>query len=144
MNTNLAKRNRNKNSLFLNELFNDFFSDDLFQLNLTEPTMSSPQYDIIEKDDKHIINFMLSGFNRDNISIDIEDNKLLIEGERKINEEIEYNYKGSFYGKFNKSFTLPKNIENSKIDASFNDGILSIEIPKKGETKVGKKTIKIN
>lgn len=141
--TTLAKRNRKRNGpdSLIDLIFN---GDDFFGLeNLPNDAISTPQYDIIEKDNNYIIEFMLPGFKKENISIDIEDNTLLIEGERKVNENNKYNYKGSFYGKFKRSFELPENIEVNSIDASFEDGILSVYIPKKDESKVGKKSISI-
>ena len=141
--TTVAKQNRNRNGLMLNNLFDNLFDDDLFGFMLNEPT-SAPQYDVIENDNEYILEFMLPGFEKDSVSINVEEDTLFIEGERKANENVKYNRKGSFYGKFKRSFTLPENVETNEIDASFQDGVLSIKLPKRGEKEVSKKSIKIN
>lgn len=72
------------------------------------------------------------------VSLNVENNILTIEGERKANDDIKYNRKNTFYGKFKKSFTLPENINSENIDASFRDGILSVVIPKDEKVKLSK------
>ena len=136
-------RNRNGNGLMLNNFFDNLLDDDLFGFVLNEPTYA-PQYDVIEKDNEYTLEFMLPGFKKDSVSINVDDDTLFIEGERKVDENVKYNRKGSFYGKFKKSFTLPEDVEANNIDASFQDGILSIKLPKRSEKKVSKKSIKIN
>lgn len=139
--TTLAKQNRQRNET--NNLVDLFLNDDVFNFGfMSDEATSSPQYDIIENDNNYIIDLMLPGFKKDNISIDVNDGVLIIDGERKM-KEVKYSRKGSFYGKFKKSFTLPENVNINKIDASYNDGILSITIPKEGESKLSK-SIKIN
>lgn len=141
--TAIKRQNRNKNGLmYNNHFFNSLLNDDLFNLILNEPT-STPQYDLIENDNELIVNFMLPGFEKENISIDIKDNELIIEGERNENDNLNYKCKGSFFGKFKRLFLLPENINQNKIDATFNDGVLSITIPKEEEANYNKK-IKIN
>lgn len=97
-----------------------------------------PHYDIVENKDNYSLDFMLAGFNKDDVSINIEKDTLTIEGERKTKEDGKYNYKGSFYGKFKKSFTLPENIIVDKIRASFENGVLSLKIPKDEKAKLSK------
>lgn len=140
--TTLARQNRKNNGA--NNLLDLLINDDVFNLGIiSDEATSSPQYDIIEKENKYLLEFMLPGFKKDNVSINVDDNNLIIEGERKENKETKYSRKGSFYGKFKKLFTLPENVNINKIDASYNDGILSITIPKENESKLNK-SIKIN
>lgn len=125
-------------------LFDRFFDDDIYNWNLDVPATSIvPNHDIIENDEEYLVDFALAGFKKDNVSLDVDNNVLTIEGERTVDEENKYNRKGTFYGKFKKSFTLPENINVEKIDASFNEGILSITIPKIIEKKKLSKIIKI-
>jgi HSP20 family protein len=139
--TTLAKQNRRRNGS--NNLIDLMFNDDIFNFGfMPNETITSPQYDIVENENNYIINFMLPGFEKKDISIDIKDNTLQIIGERKINENNNYLYKGSFYGEFNKSFTLSDDININEIDASFENGILSIKVPKENKTK-SNKSIKI-
>lgn len=139
--TTLMKYSKPQNGMV--SLFDRFFDDDIFNWNLDVPTNKiAPNHDIIEKDDEYLVDFALAGFKKENVSLNVDDGVLTIEGERKMNDDIKYNRKGTFYGSFKKSFTLPENINTEKIDASFNDGILSVTIPKDEKAKLTK-TIEI-
>jgi HSP20 family protein len=138
--TTLMKYSKPQNGIL--NLFDSFFDDSMFNLDIPVNTII-PDYDIVEKDNEYIVDYALAGFKKENIKLDVDNNILTIEGERTADEEIKYNRKGSFYGHFKKSFTLPQNVIADKIDASFSDGILSIKIPKNEKTKLSK-TIKIN
>lgn len=139
MNT-LMTYNKKPQNYFPN-IFDTFFHDDFFTLNSSES--EKIKYDLGERDGEYLINISLAGFNKNDVAIDIEDNALQIKGERNDDENITYSAKGTFYGKFEKSFTLPDDIDEKKIDASFKDGILSIKIPKITEKKKLSKTIEI-
>jgi len=139
--TTLMKYSKPQNGMV--SLFDRFFDDDIFNWNLDVPTNKiAPNHDIIEKDDEYLVDFALAGFKKEDVSLNVDDGVLTIEGERKMNDDIKYNRKGTFYGSFKKSFTLPENINTEKIDASFNDGILSVTIPKDEKAKLTK-TIEI-
>jgi HSP20 family protein len=95
-----------------------------------------PTYDVSEIEDAYMLDMVLAGFNKEDVSVEVEDDTLTIKGERKVQEELKYSRKGSFSGEFVKSFILPKDVLADKIDASFTNGILSIQIPK--EEKLSK------
>jgi len=125
-------------------IFDTLFEDNMFNRGLDIPTKSfTPTHDIIENDNEYIVDIALAGFDKNNISLDIDKNILTIKGERKINDNIKYNSKNTFYGTFKESFNLPENINSEKIDASLKNGILSIIIPKNEKMKLSKQ-IKIN
>ena len=137
--TTLMKYSKPQNGMI--SLFDRFFDEDVFNWDI--PTnIVTPNYDIIENDNEYLLDFALAGFKREDVSINVEDNILTIEGERKVAEKTKYNRKGSYYGQFKKTFTLPNNILADKIDASFSDGILSVAIPKDEKVKLSK-TIEI-
>ena len=118
-------------------ILDHFFDDELFNWDTPERTVI-PNYDIIEKDGEYLVEFGLAGFTREDVSLNVDNDILTIEGERKVNEDTKYNRKGTFYGNFKKVFTLPDNVVTDKIDASFQNGILSITIPKNGKAKLSK------
>ena len=67
------------------------------------------------------------------LNIEVEKNVMTVSGERKMkneNKSEKYHMVENFYGKFSRSFTLPENVDGSKIDAQFADGILAIALPK--------------
>ncbi|MCG9881479.1 MAG: Hsp20/alpha crystallin family protein, partial [Bacteroidia bacterium] len=69
----------------------------------------------------------------EDINISIEKNTMTVSGERKMkseNKEDKFHMVENFYGKFSRSFTLPENVEVSKIEGSFEDGMLTITLPK--------------
>jgi len=124
------------NKPFSLDLFESIFNDELFKPSIT------PEYDIVEDDEQFGLEFMLPGFKKEDVSIDVDDRVLTVKGERTAQEETIFNRKGSFYGKFEKSFTLPEEVLADEISASFEDGILTLEIPKDVEKKLSK-TIEI-
>jgi len=137
--TTLMKYSKPQNGML--SLFDRFFDDDIFNWNLPV-NLAIPNHDIIEKDNEYIVDFALAGFKKEDVSLNIDNNVLTIEGERKTNEENKYSRKNTFYGQFKKSFTLPENVDSEKIGASWNDGMLSIVIPKNEKAKLSK-TIEI-
>jgi len=138
--TTLMKYKTPENGMM--SLFDNFFNDSLFNWDLPART-TSIDYDVIEKDEEYVLDLMLPGFKKEDVSINVENNIMTIEGERKVQEETKYNRKGSFYGHFKKSFTLPEDVLADNIDASYKDGILSLEIPKNEKMKLSK-TIEIS
>lgn len=83
----------------------------------------------------------LPGMKKEDISIQIEDNNLVISGERKIKEEMkEENYYKieSSFGSFTRSFSLPEEADVENIHAESKDGVLEITIPKLESAKVDK------
>jgi HSP20 family protein len=120
-------------------LFDNMFNDDFFNFDLNPVNSGSIDYDIIENEKDYVLDLMLPGFNKEDVSVSVEDNIMTIEGERKFDEKTKYNRKGSFYGRFKKSFTLPDEVLADQISASHNkNGILSITIPKDEKAKLSK------
>jgi HSP20 family protein len=88
----------------------------------------------------------LPGIKKEDINISVEDNKLVISGERKIKEEIkEENYYKveSSFGSFSRSFSLPEEADIENIHAESQDGVLEVVVPKL-ETAVVDKVKKID
>lgn len=93
----------------------------------------NPNMDIWEDDGKINIIAELPGVKKEDIKLTIEDNIITLEGEKKRFEQSdEKNYlrKERVCGKFKRKFTLPESIDNQKVNAEFNDGILTIELGK--------------
>jgi HSP20 family protein len=90
----------------------------------------------------------LPGVKKEDIKVDIEDNKLVISGEKKLKEEMkEENYYKveSYYGEFKRSFALPEEADIENIHAESEDGVLQVTIPKLEKKDIEKtKRIKVN
>ena len=123
----------NEVSLFRNnfgKFFNDSFSNDT---NFSDQKQEwKPVVDIVKKDGKLIVAAELPGVNKENISIDVNEDVLTLKGERKYeNEEKEADYyrRERVSGSFSRSFVLPSGVSTEEINAEYKDGILKIEIP---------------
>lgn len=129
----------------LSEKFERMFENfPFFSSNFTEKF--SPRIDISETDDKIIIESEISGIKKDDLKITLQDNIITIEGEKKKeSEEKNKNYIRSerVFGSFKRCFTLPTEVDNDKVDASFENGILKVELTKKEPKPIATKEIKI-
>ncbi|MCE7863332.1 MAG: Hsp20/alpha crystallin family protein [Bacteroidetes bacterium CHB5] len=122
--------------------------DRFFNDSLTRSGGSTfvPKTDVVETSNAYEVHLAVPGLNKEDFTIEVNDNFLTVSGERKFqNEKKEKNYHAieTHYGSFSRSFTLPENVDASKINAKYNNGILEISIPK-DEKKVLKQTIKVS
>ena len=98
----------------------------------------NPVADIYDNEDTIVIKAELPGIDKKDISIDLKDGVLTLEGERSYDNEVKeenYHRKERAYGKFHRSFRLPENVDVDNIKADYKDGILKIDIPKPEEVK---------
>ena len=101
-------------------------------------SMWSPAVDIFETSDSIVMKAELPGVSRDNIDIQVQDNTLMLKGERKFEREVkEENYLRieRSYGAFQRAFNLPAVVQQDKIKAVFRDGVLEVTMPKAEEAK---------
>ncbi len=117
----------------LSRLVDEAFSD--FQRIGIDVSPSFGRTDVYEKDQALLFETELPGVKKEEIAIKFEDDKLIISGEVKRNEEIDresYFRVGRRYGQFQRSFPLPDDlIQKDEIKAKFEDGILTITAPMK-------------
>jgi HSP20 family protein len=115
----------------VNSLFESFFNDGLgkFERNV----FFTPRVDVLEKQSQFEVHLALPGLKKEEINISVEKNTMTISGERKLKNEDKddkFHMVENFYGKFSRSFTLPENIDITKIEGTFEDGMLRIVLPK--------------
>lgn len=128
-----------------NGFFNRFFNDQQLTGSNKEEVKFLPNVDVIEKEKSFELQVALPGVNKKDVELHIADNVLTLKGERKLENEKEEGRYYSFetnYGTFKRSFRLPKNVDQTQIDASYKDGILSINMLKIDEQEL-KTTINI-
>ena len=97
-----------------------------------------PPVDIAEEKDRIVLTAELPGFQPQQLDVQMEGGVLTLKGERKFEEENEghnYHRVERSYGQFVRSFTLPNNVDRDSIKATFADGLLHIELPKREEAK---------
>ena len=128
--------------------FYDFFDDKYFNnlvgtnTNLQQRHANTP-CNIYQSDNSYIFDLYLPGYSRDNFDISIDSNILSIKGvsEYKRQNYIHQEYTQST--KFERSFSIPKNVDIDNIDADYTSGVLSIAIPKIEERKPQSRKITI-
>lgn len=97
-----------------------------------------PAINILEKDDSMQISADLPGLNPEDVEVTVEQGVLNIRGERKFEEAAEgetFHRVERLYGVFERNFTLPNSIDTEKIEASFNNGVMLVSLPKREESK---------
>jgi len=98
----------------------------------------SPSVEVFDKDDKLVVNAELPGLNEEDIDVSVENSTLTIKGERKAENEVkeaDYYRCERFYGSFYRAIPLPSKVVADGIEANYENGVLSITLPKSGEDK---------
>lgn len=122
--------------------------DDVFTSNVGGSASFVPAVNVAEKEKAYTIEVSAAGFKKEDFKVVAEEGTLKISAEHKeeaTQEEKAYSRREFRYGSFSRSFTLPENVKTEDIHAQYENGILSIEIPKKEiEQKRATKEIKIS
>ena len=98
----------------------------------------APLVDIYDSKDNLVVKADLPGLSKEDIQVAIQENILTISGEKKqeLNvSENEYLRTERFYGSFHRAITLPTEVDRTKVQANFKDGVLELILPKKEEAK---------
>ena len=120
----------------VNEIFDNFFTN---KWNTEERANFVPATNIVENEKDFRIEISAPGFTKTYIKVAVENETLIVTGEHKEEKnETKENYtrKEFNYGSFTRSFTLPENINTETLEAKYENGILSIVLPKRTEEKV--------
>ena len=106
----------------------------------------TPAVNVEETEDALLLSAELPGMTIDEIELEVKENVLTIQGEKKDEKEEKddrrYHLWERSFGSFRRGFTLPRTVATDKISAEFRDGILFIQMPKAPEAKSRKITIK--
>ncbi len=96
-----------------------------------------PAVDIYETDDSFVLSSDLPGVNKEDLRVELNENVLVIKGQRKSEDLSKDNYIRSErqYGAFLRGFVIPSNAEVDKIKATYKEGVLQVVIPKKEEVR---------
>ncbi len=130
----------------MNRIFDRFFDGGILD-SRTEIGMWLPPIDLSETADKVIVKVEVPGIDPKEIDISIQDNTLLIKGEKK--EEKEEKGKNYYrmerrYGNFSRSIALPASIDANKVSAECKNGVLEITLQKKEEVKPKQISVKVS
>jgi HSP20 family protein len=141
----LNKRNSNGLARLHNEM-DDLF--DGFFRGLDRPFAGYkawPAIDVAEEKDSIVVRAEVPGCKADDIDISVYGNTLTISGEKKLEEEKKekgYYHIESTYGSFRREITLPTDVDQSKVEAAYKDGVLTINLPKAASAKAVKVKVK--
>lgn len=102
------------------------------------PEEFAPSVDIYEEDGDVVLKAELPGIKKEDVEVNLSDNRLTISAEKKKEEKVEeknfYRVERS-YGSFSRSFEIPMDVRADKVKAKFQDGILEVRLPKTEESK---------
>jgi len=126
----------------VNRLFESSFQG---KADNSELTVWAPAVDIYETENELVLKADLPDINEKDLDVRVENNMLTIRGERKFEEKVkEDNYLRveRSYGSFSRSFSLPTTVNSEAIKAQYTNGVLTVELPKRAESKP--KQVKVN
>lgn len=131
--------NRDLNTMF-NELFGQHRAPKNAEQSGSETAVSNwhPRTDLAENEASYLIHLDLPGMTKENITISFHDEVLTVKGERSraaAAEGTTFYRTERLYGTFSRSFRMPKPVKAHDIKATFEQGVLTIEVPKAEEVK---------
>lgn len=131
-------RQLRRNSVWLPEVFNDFFETDF----MTKANATAPAINVKESDKGYIVELAAPGMTKEDFCVHINDDGNLIikmENNHEVKEEnntMRYLRREFSYSKFEQTLVLPDDVDKEKIAARVENGVLTVELPKMEETKV--------
>ena len=133
----LVKFNPFRELAGMDRLFNDTFDRFVEDTGSRSNGTWSPSVDVSETETEVIFTAEFPGFEKDEIDISVNDGRLSISAERQFTEEkdTKHHRVERWYGKFHRSFQLPKSADAEKISAHLKNGVLTLTLPKKEEAK---------
>lgn len=132
----------------MEKMFTDLRRNWDFQVEEASKFMKKfiPSLNVSEDDQKIFIRVDLPGVEPKDVNISLENNTLVIEGEKKEekkSEKEEFKLLESAYGHFKRVIALPEIIDSSKVEATYKNGILTVVLPKKEDIQKSKQKINI-
>jgi HSP20 family protein len=109
--------------------------------------LDSPALDIHENDKAYTVVAPLPGINADQINVRLQNGVLTISGEiesPKVEDDSKVVVQERYYGKFSRSVTLPQSVDSDKVEATYENGVLTLNLPKVPEAQPKQIAIKVN
>jgi HSP20 family protein len=119
-------------------MFNQFFGRGTGEEGTWGQGTWVPPVDIYETDNAFVLKAELPGFSKEDLQIELHENRLILRGERKRETEAkedQYHRIERAYGRFERAFWVPTTVDAEKIQASFKDGVLELRLPKSEKAK---------
>ncbi len=128
-------------------LFEDFFTNDWLggTTNVSRIGFNTPAVNVKETDENFILELAAPGFVKEDFNIELDNDVLTISSEitteKETKEEGKYTRKEFNYSTFKRSFNLPDTVDGTRIEASYENGMLLAVLPKKEEAKIQPKRL---
>lgn len=122
----------------MNRIFDDTLSGASRREDEALTATWTPPVDVLEKKDRLVLTAELPGFTEEQIQLRFDDGVLTLEGERRFEKEVDdtrYHCVERSYGRFSRAFRLPANVDEERISATFLNGLLVVELPKREEAR---------
>jgi HSP20 family protein len=122
----------------MNTLFQDYSRANSGESDALATAAFTPPVDIFENEHKVVLTLEVPGLKQEDLQIEVENNTLSIRGERKFEaEQKQENYHRieRRYGSFYRAFTLPQTVNTESVSASYDAGVLRVELEKRAESK---------
>lgn len=129
----------------LNRLFGRTYTGSVEPMRPAAAGSWMPSMDVYETPDKIVAKLELPGIEPGAVEVSVEDSTLTVTGAREFSSEVkeeEYHRVERRYGSFTRSITLPQTVDTDKVEASFDKGVLTIEVPKVERAKPKKIRVK--
>jgi len=125
------------NNDLVDELFNNFFRNDYHDENYVKNCRNNPATNIFETEKEFKIEVLLPGFERKDVQMNVHKNLLTIKVEKekavKKSEEYKYSHREFDFNNIERKYRLPKTVNEEKISAKFDKGVLIVTLPKREE-----------
>lgn len=123
-----------RTSKWMNDLFDNFINHPVAGFDSREVMFSRPSVNIREEKDEFVVEIASPGLKKSDFTLKVEDGKLTVsvDNEKNVEEKEEGKYfRREFnYARFQRVFQLPETVDSEKTNASYNDGVLAIHLPK--------------
>ena len=122
----------------MNRIFDDTLSGASRREDEALTATWTPPVDVLEKKDRLVLTAELPGFTEEQIQLRFDDGVLTLEGERRFEKKVDetrYHCVERSYGRFSRAFRLPANVDEERISATFLNGLLVVELPKREEAR---------
>lgn len=122
----------------MDSVFDNFFTPTVNRNWREFEQVWTPACEVAEEEGHYLMSLEMPGIPKDDIKVEVADNTITVSGERHAKDEKKEGgawYGERRYGKFMRSFTLPAGIDAEKIEANYQDGVLSLMVPKAESAK---------
>ena len=137
-NKNFLTKPSLKPAFLLDDIMDSFFNT---RRSSYQEGFLAPTVDLVAKENEYILKAELQGVSKDDIEVEVSDTHILLKAEKKEDEECrncDYYYRESIHGKMMREIPLPEKINKEKTEVKFENGILTLKMPKAEEVKTRK------